>query len=533
MVTLPNLDAETGRELGIVEMLHRQAARDPLRTFIHTPAATLSYGDVLDRSARLAGAFARRGVGEGTSVAVLMDNSVEQVIVWFALARLGALHAPVNTALVGERLRHVLAVAGCRIAVVDAALLARLRDVQDHLAGLDTVVVNDAGESAGLPAATPPLSELMAHGRPVEPAAPDPLEPATLLFTSGTTGVSKACVLSHRYLAVQGAAHARNFQLRADDVLYCPFPLFHIDAATLTVVAALSVGGTAALSRRFSASRFWAEVRACGATVFNFMGATLSILWKQPPSTRDRAHGVRLAWGIPMPEWKERWEDRFGFPLYQVYGSTDAGVPVYDPLDGTQRAGACGRITDLFEVRIDPGPLDGDEPDPGPRAGEILVRGRHPGLTMSGYYGMPEATAKTIDPDGWVHTGDLGSLDEDGFLTFEGRLSDSIRRRGENIFAFEVEELVTAHPAIVEAAAIGVPSELTEEDVKVCVVRAPGAELDPASLHEYCVQRAPKHMVPRYYEFLAELPKTPTEKVEKFHLKAAGITGSTWDAESR
>lgn len=497
--TLPNVDPASGRELDIDAMLERQAGHDAERTFLRTPSESLTYGQALDRSARLAGALARHGVGRGASVAILMENSVEQVLVWFALSRLGALHVPVNPAFVGPRLQHALDVARCRLAVVDPAFAPQLREVF-------------AGTALTFP-------ELLDGGEPAPAAGAGPLDPATLLFTSGTTGRSKACVLSRRYLAAQGAAHVRNLELNRSDVLYCPFPLFHVDAATLTVVAALSVGATAALTKRFSVTRFWDEVRLFDATVFDFMGATLTILWKQPPSARDRDHNVRLAWGVPMPEWKEEWEARFGFPLYQVYGSTDAGVPVYDPVDGSQRVGAAGRVTELFEVRID-------------AVGEILVRGRFPALTMSGYYGMPEATAETIDEEGWVRTGDRGALDDDGYLTFAGRLSDSIRRRGENISAFEVEELVLSHADVVEAAAVGVPSELTEEDVKVFVVVRDGAALNAPDLHDYCLERAPKYMVPRYYEFVAELPRTPTEKVEKFRLKAAGHTAAAWDAQA-
>jgi crotonobetaine/carnitine-CoA ligase len=518
MLALPNMI--DGREVDIVELLDHQAAHRSEHTFIHTPSATLTYRDVQAQSMSLAGALADLGVGKGTSVVVLMDSSAETVVVWFALARLGALHAPLNTALFGTALRHALAVVDSRFVIVDDRLYPH---VQELAAGFAAVVVRRTEET--MPVVGLQLANLIANGRPVDRTDGESLDPATLLFTSGTSGVSKACVLSRRYLAAQGAAHARNLELSEDDVLYCPFPLFHVDAATLTVIAALSVGATAALSPRFRASRFWDEVRACGATVFDFMGATLSILWKQPPSDADRRHRVRLAWGVPMPEWKQLWEARFGFQLYELYGSTDAGVPVYDPVDGSHRAGSCGRVTALYDVRI----ADTETPS---EIGEILVRGRHPGLTMSGYYGMPDATTAAIDADGWVHTGDLGALDADGYLTFCGRLSDSIRRRGENISAFEVEELLLSHPDVLEAAAIGVPSELSEEDLKVCVVLRPGANLEPRDLYEHCAQHAPKHMVPRYYELVVALPKTATEKVEKFRLRADGVSAATWDAEA-
>ncbi|MFZ0157788.1 MAG: AMP-binding protein, partial [Kineosporiaceae bacterium] len=225
----------------------------------------------------------------------------------------------------------------------------------------------------------------------------DELATATLLFTSGTTGPSKACALSHRYLVRQAQLHAEALGLHSDDVLHSPFPLFHIDAATLTVGAALAVSATAAVGQWFSRSGFWDEIRACEATVFNVMGATLSILWKQPPTERVRDHRLRLGWGVPIPQWWAGFEQRFGVPLRQVYGLTDAGVPVYDPVTGPRRPGAAGRVLDAFQVRID---ADGAPAAPG-LVGEILVRGREPGLVMNGYHGMPEATAATI-VDGWV-----------------------------------------------------------------------------------------------------------------------------------
>jgi crotonobetaine/carnitine-CoA ligase len=372
-------------------------------------------------------------------------------------------------------------------------------------------------------------SPLPADSVRAEPAQDSELETATLLFTSGTTGPSKACALSHRYLVRQGQLHAKYMGLGEDDVLYSPFPLFHIDAATLTVSAALSVRATAALGRRFSASGFWDEARAVRATVFNFMGATLTILWKRQATPRDRDHQVRLAWGVPIPEWQSEFEERFAIPLRQVYGLTDGGIPVYDPLDREQqRPGYAGRVIDEYEVRIDQSRRRPGDPD---GVGEILIRGREPGLVMNGYYRDPTTTAATV-ADGWVRTGDLGSLDDDGFLKFHGRLSDSIRRRGENISAFEVEELVGSHPDVVEASAVGVPSEMTEEDVLVCVVRRPGTSLTAQSLFAYCLAKGAKHMAPRFIRFVPQLPKTPTQKVQKFALRADGVTLDTWDAES-
>lgn len=494
--------------------LARAALDSGDQVFVLTRESKLTYRECWDLSTFLAKQLTDRGITAGDTVALMMGNSTDQVALWFAINAIGAVHTPLNTSLSGERLAHALRVAEVRLVIADPDLSAQIEAVvAEH--DLDAALMNFNGLSAG------------AAGDVGAPQAePEELSTATLLFTSGTTGVSKACSLSHRYLVRQGEIHAKYLRLSSSDVLYCPFPLFHMDAATLTVSAALSVRATAALGRRFSASRFWDEVRDFGATVFNFMGATLTILWKQPATPSDRDHHVRLAWGVPLPEWAPGFEDRFGFPVRQVYGLTDAGVPVYDPIEGPRKVGAAGRVIDEFVVKIDPSCNRPGDPD---HVGEILVRGQEPGLVMNGYHGMPEATSATI-VEGWVRTGDIGDLDEDGFLTFHGRLADSIRRRGENISAFEVEELVGAHPAVVECAALGVPSELTEEDVMVFVVVRPGTVLAPDELHRHCLQHGPAYMAPRYIQVVKELPKTPTEKVEKFKLREIAVNSTTWEA---
>ncbi len=499
----------------ITSMLAAAAASRPEHCFLRTAEGELTYRETQNRVRSIAAGLARLGIGPGSAVVLIMRNSGDQVVVWFALARLGALHIPLNTGLVGRQLEHALRIAAPVMVIADHDLLRPIAATVNAAAPGATSLVRGAPTDTSASR----LEDLIA-GEPADtrPHAADELDVATLLFTSGTTGASKACELSHRYLARQGEIHARRFALQADDVLYCPFPLNHIDAATLTVVAALAIGATAALGERFSTSRYWDEVRRFDASVINFMGATLTMLWKQPASPSDIDHRVRLAWGVPMPDWQDAWESRFGFPLFQVYGLTDAGVPVYDPIDGTQRRGTCGRVIDEYEVRIGPGQ-------------EILVRGRESGLTMNGYHGIPDATDEAIDVDGWVHTGDRGRLDPDGSLTFLGRSTESIRRRGENISAHEVENAGLEHPDVVEVAAVGIPSELTEEDVKIFAVLRRGANLTASELYAHYRTVAPRHLAPRYITFLDQLPKTPTEKIEKFRLAADECP--TWDSEAR
>jgi crotonobetaine/carnitine-CoA ligase len=465
--------------------LAERAATHGDRVFLRFRERELTFAEADAEATELA-----HGLPAGM-VATLLPNCPEAAILPFAVARAGGVFAPINTAFRGNVLAHVLNLCRPELLIVDAALA----DVAGDLCPVVGVEALRTGVTTPIPS----------------PNAENHL--AMLLFTSGTTGRSKACMLSHRYGPRQAQLLIEHFELRADDVLYCPFPLFHLDGLVLTVLAALELGTTAAIGARFSASGFWDEIRAFGATVFDFMGATLTITHKRPPRADDIDNPVRLAWGVPVPEWAPEFEERFGLRLVELYGSTDVGIPIYQPLHEPRVPGSCGRPIDAYEVKL----VDG----------EIAVRGREPGLITEGYYGMPEATAWR---DGWFMTGDLATQDADGNVFFVGRNKDAIRRRGENISAFEVEEVVLAHPGVLDAAAYGVPSELGEEDVMVAVV--PRSRIDPAELAAYCASRMAAYMVPRYVDVLDALPRTPTEKVEKYRLVERGVTATTWDSDA-
>jgi crotonobetaine/carnitine-CoA ligase len=289
----------------------------------------------------------------------------------------------------------------------------------------------------------------------------------------------------------------------------------------------LVLGTTAAIGARFSASGFWAEVRAFGATVFDFMGATLTILHKRPAAGDDAANPARLGWGVPLPEFGPDFERRFDLRLVECYGSTDVGVPIYTRPDEPPRPGSCGRPIEAYQVRL----VDAEDREVrAGEVGEIVVRPNEPSLILDGYLGMPEEMVRATR-DLWFHTGDLARQDADGFVYFVGRHKDAIRRRGENISAFEVEEVVDLHPDVLESAAFGVPSELTEEEVMVAVVPRPGHTVEPTDLVSFCEPRMGRHMLPRYVEIVAALPKTPTEKVEKYRLVERGVGPRTWDSE--
>ena len=489
----------------LAQRLAAQAAETPERDLLRMPGRTLTYRQFDAEVNRFANGLLAAGVKRGEMVGLMLPNCPEFATLWLALLRIGAVEAPINTAFRGPGLQHVVDVSGCRLLVADESYLPRLEEIRGGLGKLERVVGRgDLDSLRG--AATDPGIE------------PDDEEVAQIFFTSGTTGRSKACLFDHRYAVRQAELFNDHWRIEPGDVLFNPFPLFHIDASVLTLAPAIVAGCTAALAESFSASRFWDQVRELEATHFDFMGSTLTMLWKQPERPDDADNPARIGWGVPMPDFADGFEERFGVRLVEGFGMTDCGLPVAQPWDEPRRPGACGKVTDPYEVAI-------------AEDGEILVACREPGLMTLGYLGMPEATAEAFR-DGWFHTGDLGRMDEEGWLYFLGRKKDAIRRRGENISSFEIEEVVGAHPAVLHAAAFGVASELMEEDVKVAVVLRPGARLTPEELVEWCQSRMARHMVPRYVEFLPELPLTPTEKVEKYRLKEAGVTPGTWDREN-
>jgi crotonobetaine/carnitine-CoA ligase len=309
------------------------------------------------------------------------------------------------------------------------------------------------------------------------------------------------------------------------DVLYCAQPLYHIDArvavtSVLCMRAALTLGG------RFSASRFWDEIRACAATRFIYIGTMVWILFKQEESGDDAGQPASIALGSSTPwEILDAFERRFNTTLIEAYGMTEAVLLTCNVLSD-RRHGSVGRATRAVEIRV---VNDLDEPLPAGEEGEIVFRPRYPNVVMQGYWNRPAATAEAWR-NLWFHTGDLGRIDEDGFLHYLGRDKDSIRRRGENVSAWEVEQALTLHPEVLEAAAFGVPSPVGEEDVAVlCVIKNEGG-VAHAALHAFVSRDLPSFAVPRYIEFVESLPKTPSERIAKAAVRERGLTDAAWDA---
>jgi crotonobetaine/carnitine-CoA ligase len=514
----------TGLRIDLGALLEQRAEELTDRPFLAmTGGIRLTYSEFNRDVNRLAHGL-RELVGPGDRVSLMLPNSLEFMLSSYALKKLGVVEFAVNTLFRGPGLARMLNSSEAAVLVVDAEMLEHVADIESELDCLQTIVCVGPSElppDHRLAAPIVPFEDLMSE-RGDNPPRPDirDTDLAAVLFTSGTSGPAKGCMLSHRYAVRMGENIAKALEFTADDCLYCPFPLYHVDAAYLTVVPALVLGARAAIGRRFSVSGFWDEVNDFRATVFDFMGATLTLLESQTEQPSDADNPVRLAWGVPMPVFRETFERRFGLKLVHAYGLTDGNIVAYESVRHAEPVGSCGKpLRDQFEVAV----LDEhDDPVSAGDVGEIAIRGREPDLIMKGYYGMPAETLEAFR-NMWLHTGDLGRMDADGHLFFVSRKKDAIRRRGENISAWEVEDVINRHPSVVESAAVGVPSELTEEDVKVFVVLQPGSDLDADELRDWCRSRMAKFMVPDYVQFVDTIPKTPTGKAEKYRLKGTGV----------
>ncbi|CAN5742139.1 ATP-dependent acyl-CoA ligase [soil metagenome] len=518
------------RERILGSVLQEQATIQGDRVFLNfNGQVNLSYRQLNEYSNRFANAFLDRGIGRGTKVAVMLPNCLEYLYSWFGLAKIGAVMVPVNTAHKGELLQHILNTSDTRAIIVDSALLKWVQQIEGELAKVEQIYVHEWSGGEG-----PGAIRKSALGDFVDasPASPPLLDlkhsdPLTILFTSGTTGPSKGVVMSHHYYYHAARTIGRGMSVVAHDTLYTCLPLFHVNAQVCTVLAALLFDARVSMYKHFSASTFWSEIRSSGATVFLALGAMGNILYKAPVNPEDPDNHVRLAMVVPPPEDLEGFEKRFNLRvIYETFGMTE-GIVTPPAIAEPRRPGCCGRPTDGAEVMI----VDDDDLKLGPhQVGEIVIRPQEPFTMMSGYYQMPEETVQAFR-NLWFHTGDQGYMDQDGYLYFVGRKKEAIRRRGENVSAFEVERIINRHPSVLESAAIAVPSELSEDDVKIVVVLKEGEHLQPEELVKFCEERMAYFMVPRFIEFRDALPKTPTERVEKYKLQLEGNKLETWDRE--
>lgn len=501
-------------------LLAARAAQAPDRPFVTFEQETVTFGAV-DRAAnRVANGLAGLGLQPGDRGAAMLSNRPEYLATWFGMAKAGVIEVPLNTGLRGDLLAYMLDHAGARLLVIEEQWLDRLAPLRDKLPSLEHVVVVGDGpftlEHLLEAPDTPPAVEL------------SPYDPSVILFTSGTTGRSKGALLTHN-ANIRGAINTCDLmEYGAGETLFNAFPLFHINARYTSVVPALLLDETRlVLHDRFTASGFWDIVRAEGITAFNFMGALVMMLFKQPERPDDADNPARVAYGAPAPvAVLEQFEERFGVKLIEVFGSTELCACVQNT-PSERKIGSCGKAAPDCIVEIHD--EHGHRVAPGVE-GEFVVRPLEPHIVVEEYWGDPEATAQAFRGL-WFHTGDRGRQDEDGWFTFVDRLKDAIRRRGENISSWEVEQVLTDHEAVEETAVVGVPSELTEEEVLAVVKLKPGHELTAEALLDFAQDRLAHFAVPRYVRFVDALPKNHAQRIQKPVLRDQGVTGA-WDREA-
>jgi crotonobetaine/carnitine-CoA ligase len=522
----------SANEINVVGTLIREKGRiHKDRTFLYFKDEKVTYEQLDLLSNQFAHGFKDMGLQKDDKIAIMMKNHPNYLYVWFGSSKLGIVEVPINTAYKGDLLKHIINNSDSRLLVIDSSFLDRLLIIKDDLPKLERIICFgevDQEISQSLPVPVSSIEDFFKYSSDPVEVDISPADPAAIIYTSGTTGLSKGAVCPHNYYVHTGRLVAQLRDANSQDILYTFLPLFHINAQLMTTLAAQVSDAQMVLSERFSASTFWDDIRKYGATQFNYLGAVMTILAKQEPREDDADNPVRIAFGAACPtDVMEHLEKRFGFICLEGFGMTEIGLAVHDAIE-YRRTGSCGRVLDdLFEVQL----VDDDDVEVAiGEIGEIVVRPKKPYIMMTEYYRMPEKTLESYR-NLWFHTGDYAKKDEDGFFYFVDRKKDALRRRGENISSFEVEKVINTHPRVLESAVFAVPSELGEDEVKANVVLKPGETLAPEDLIKHCDERMAYFAVPRYLEFVPELPKTPTNRIEKYRLREAGITKNTWDRE--
>jgi crotonobetaine/carnitine-CoA ligase len=520
----------------LVDLLRSRLDTGADAPYLDVVGTALTAADVADRAGRIAATLHGIGVRKGDRVASLIDNSPDALLTWWGVIWAGAVAVPVNTAYKGEYLRHQLADSGSKVLVVQGDLTERAARVVPDVDGLDHVVVIGDGPS-DFPTAKAHDWPAMFDHEPLAPAEIRPSDLGTFIYTGGTTGLSKGCMLSHNYHAVLSRQIGTCWGRGVDDVVWTPLPLFHFNALVTAVIGPLIFGGRGAIDRKFSVSSFWSEMNRTGATITSTLGTMAYLLAhdvdrpEMPKSGSSEANtSLRLLGAAPLPEEVDRLiKSRFGIDTFSgAYGLTEASLVSWQPPGVTNKPNAAGVINaEYFDVRI----FDDDDNEMSRDTdGEIVIRPKRAHAMFEGYWGRPQATVDA-SRNWWFHTGDIGRVDADEFLFFVDRKADYLRRRGENIASFEVERILMRHGELADVVVHAVFSELGEDDLKITATRAPGSELSEADLFRWCIDELPYFALPRYLEFRDELPRSPVGRVLKRELREQGVTATTWSVD--
>ena len=505
----------------IPDLLAEAADRDPEGAWLRADDGHLTFAGAAARVASTAVLLLAAGVRKGDLIVLTARTTPHYVLTWLALSAIGAVSVPTDPRSTAAELAGLVAQVQPVLIVSDDGLAdlldeADVREVPDlGVLFVDDIIGDWTDDSAQ-------------DFWPAFEVEPDDL--AVLIPTSGTTGRSKLVMQTHRAYAWAGQGFPYWMQLTRDDVMMTSLPIFHINAPAYSVMGSLACGAGLVLVPRFSASGFLDSARRHGATEFNAIGAMLEILMRQPERDDDADTDLRLVYTGPSPtqEFQEAFERRFGLQIVCGYALSESpyglvwphGSRPFGTLGTVRQHPTLGTVNEAKVIWDDGQSAAAGEP------GELLLR--NPVVTP-GYWQMPDETAATL-VDGWLHTGDLVTVDDGGTYTFVSRKKEVLRRRGQNLSPAEVEDAITEHPDVLECAVVAVPSDLTEDDVKAFVALVPGREPDFEALREWTGQRLSAFKVPRFWQALDDLPRTPTSRVAKHRLPTGHPPGE-YDAE--
>ena len=492
----------------------------------------LTYADADRLSNRVANRLTQMGVGKGDVVATLMYNSVAHALTWFGCAKIGAVFAPLNVSLVRDDLAYSINDTGAKLLVIDEELAPAGNAASPLLNRRPLILVHgdpaviEAGDAAG-------FDTLLGDDETLPRVEIKGSDPAAIVYTGGSTSMPKGVLVSHLYYIGAAIRYAEIAEATEDDVHFANSHFFHIGGQQFAITGPLYNGMTGVMEKWFSATRYWEIARKYGATIIDPIGTMMAVLLRQPPTDLDRQHRVRVGIGIASgqvhTQFRRQFEARFGAPMLEVYAMTEVGVLICSERLDDRRDGSSGRPHGWAEIMVvDPD----DNPVPPGIVGQLVLRPRVINTYMIEYINKPTETLAAWK-NLWYHSGDLGYIDDDGYVYFIGREAHWVRRRGENVSAFEVEKVICEHPSVQDCAIIGVPSELGDEDIKACVHVAPGAaQPQPQDLVAWCRDRIAYFKAPRYIEFVDEFPRTMTKnEIARHELRARGI-GPAWDRET-
>jgi len=516
----------------VVDLMQARARNTPDRLAVNVAGRPVSCAQLAELAEQCAGGLAALGVVKGDRVASMLFNSIEQIVVWFAAARIGAIWVPLNVGLLGDDLAYTLTDAAPKVLVCDTEAAAKIAAVKAQVQAKGQGQVSARHFIVGevVPEGFAPFSALLSTAV-LAPVALARKDPAVIVYTGGTTGMPKGVVLPHFAWIAAAYRYVDAFDIRPDDCHYSVLPLFHVAGSMIGFLGPYLAGIPSHFDRWFSVSNFWERARETGATIIDPIGTMVTLLCQAPANESDRDHRVRVSLAVlsQVPQQiANHYPLRFGVDLVNVYSLSESGgtLIVHNKAD-SPKIQSNGKPWGWCELRIG---ADDDHSLPPNQIGEILLRPTLPDTFMIGYYNNPERTLECFR-NLWLHTGDLGYVDEEGYLFFTGRHAHWLRCRGENVSAYEVEDIMSRYPNIREVVVVGVPAPLGEEDIKAFIIAETSVKLDPADIIMWCKEHMANFKLPRYIVFCDEFPRSTTKREVERHKLKAMTDVQVWDAE--